>query len=286
MIFLKLKNFIKKHAFVSSIAIVGVFTAFAFYSYNLLKTNENSNKISSQSDKEKTTKQSPYINNSEYDEGDNNYLKKQPARAISAINNCGINPTKDCALMVFGDENIEFSDTFLKIMEGAGTSFGTPSAIILAYMSGIGTLGEYGYLFMEEAEEDLKKAYLWGPHIPGCDNLDYLEKGPYDWILKWFVATLHVATPAGYSAYDVLEEISEGRGNAADRCNFLDATYVVSAHFSQADVKGCETSYKYMIDELESISWGDNPEEAYEDDSRYDEGGKVHEVFKACSKSN
>jgi hypothetical protein len=194
------------------------------------------------------------------------------------ITSCGIKPSPECAESVFGDSDVEFSETFLEIMETTGRTFNTPSAVLVAYMASIHSLGKFSYLFSVEGEEELKKSYHWGGQIRGCDELDPMEQGPYDWIWNWFAGTLESGGAAEY-----LDALSEGRSSAASRCNFIDASFVAASHFDQSEGSGCNATWNDLIDELKSLTWGTGElEESYAEDQRYDYGGSVWEVFNNC----
>lgn len=275
--FIKIKMWIKSHALVSSTLIVISATVLGLVTYS----SQNKKTTINLNTKDKNA-QNTYKKKSEPNNNFGNIEKKDNSVSAANTSGCGINPSAECVNKVFGNYDAKFSKTFLNIMREAGEKFQTPSAVILAYMSSIHSLSKFNYLFTEAGEEDLRKSLHWGGQIRGCDDLDPMEQGMHDWILKWFVETLDTVSAAGISPGQALNELSEGRRNAASRCNFIDSTYVVAGHFSQADNEGCYASWSDMIDELKSITWGSDPEESYAEDNRYAQGGEIWGVFNAC----
>ncbi|MBW6441608.1 hypothetical protein K0B04_01695 [Patescibacteria group bacterium] len=265
---IKIINWIKNNALISSILMVSLFTLFGYLTYNSINIGNGKND---------SVKNNTIAENKE----EPRYSDYSPSEKITSMaageDSCNINLSEQCAQIIFNNSTVKFSETFENIMNSAGRKFQTPPAVLIAYMAGINSIHKFSYLFEEENEDELKKSFHWGGQIRGCDDLDPMEQGPYDWIWNWFTATMD-ATNAG----DVLNELSSGRRNAASRCNFIDATYVAAAHFSQANGKGCGAEWSDLIGALKSLSWGSVLEESYAEDRRY-EDGSIEAYFKACS---
>lgn len=211
-------------------------------------------------------------------------IKNKVNTANAAGGSCNLNASEDCARLVLGEtpdgKARVFSDTFIAVMNQAGNTFNVPPAVILAYMAGINSTGRNAYYFSEEGENELIDAtYPWWGKLGNCNELDYMEQGAYDWILTHFTE-IKKATGADVK----LNELAEGRGDIASRCNFLDATYVAAGYFGDPDSKkGCEGySWDSFKEKLLTLTWGSDRVGAYADDKRYESGGSPNDVFNAC----
>ena len=266
----KTKKIIQNHTLLFSIAIVLSTALVGLSIYNSRTSEEKANFVVKKDTNNK------YAQTYTLNENENTVLDEIENKAEAADSvACGINPSADCADLIFGDPDVEFSETFLTIMAATGRTFNTPSAVLLAYMKSIHSLGRFSYLFSVEGEEELKKSYHWGGQIKGCDELDPMEQGPYDWIWNWFAGILESGNAATY-----LDALSEGRSNAASRCNFIDASFVAASHFSDV---GCDANWANLVNQLKSLTWGTGElEESYAEDNRYGVGMEAWEVFNKC----
>lgn len=202
---------------------------------------------------------------------------------------CSLNYTSEsCKKLVFGDSPSSpnmgnFSWKFIRLMNQASNRFGIPASVILAYMGGISSLQEYSYYWSVAGEEELTKAVdPWYGTMWGCDELNHMEEGPYDWILNWFIDALE-----DYGAYEALNEVAEGRGDTASRCNLLDSTYVIASYFGYQNgvvgTQGCNyTDWNSFEEKMRKLTWGENPQGVYLEDQRYEVGGLPYQIFINC----
>ena len=212
---------------------------------------------------------------------------------IPSNNSCELNTSAQCARLVLGEsetgEALKFSDTFETIMNLAGNKFGVEPAAILTYMAAINTTQRYAYYWSEQGEEELQNASLpWYGTFNFCDDLEHPAQKPYDWILTFFIQALRSEKTG---AENLLNYLSQGRGNTASRCNFLDATVVTAANLSVGGPGSeCNSSWEDAKAKISTMMWGSNPRGNYETqynsylDGEYKDGVTVtyEDLYNAC----
>lgn len=128
---------------------------------------------------------------------------------------------------------IALSPTFINILNSAATYYGIPAASILVFLD-VGWKFDnslYRHLFSPGGESALIEASApWYGKVPNCDDADTAAIGAYDWILPHFLDT---------QVSSALNTLSQGRGDTASRCNFLDATYAVASSLASSAAPDC-----------------------------------------------
>jgi len=197
---------------------------------------------------------------------------------LKVSNGCGINyENPECKKLILGSSpDLEFSDTFVKIIGSAGTKFNVPGAVILSYLKGIEGSGisetyEYSKYWTKEWEDLLYN--ISAPWYGGfdfrqnCDDLQPIEQGPYDWILSWFGDALNSNT----ELKPALDELSKGRSETASRCNFLDATYATAASLGSGGPGSCNWTWDEASAKLMNLTFGIERKGGYETNTNYAE---------------
>lgn len=194
---------------------------------------------------------------------------------------CNINPSPACRELVFGNPEIEFSDSFVKVMGAAGAAFKIPPSLLLSIMAGTGNLSKYNYYFSKEGEDDfINVTAPWYGTFNKCDDMNPASQGPYDWILQWFNATLQRT-----GAVSALNSVAQGRGRTASRCNFLDASYVLAANLTPHYGSCSAVTWESVREAILTFMYGGDRVGAYEDEETsplYAPGGLLETIFRTC----